>query len=155
MAPEVLVHSSHGSLCCAPTTSLALLRTRRKFQGAAAAVLVKMFGDIRLYIFGRLSTSCANDIVSAFFHFTREAVGFLTVCANEIVSAYSTAAKEPGFLGVMAQGVISNRDVFLFMLYRERTEMWHGRFHWRQPLLHDQSKYGPDETSEEQLLPVL
>ena len=46
LAPEVLVHSSHGSLCCAPTTSLALLRTRRKFQGAAAAVLVKMFGDI-------------------------------------------------------------------------------------------------------------
>ena len=44
LAPEVLVHSSHGSLCCAPTTSLALLRTRRKFQGAAAAVLVKMFG---------------------------------------------------------------------------------------------------------------
>jgi hypothetical protein len=98
---------------------------------------------------------CADDIVSAFFQFTREAVGFPTICAKEIVSAYSTDTKEPAFHLVLAQDVIPYRDVLLFMLYRDRTEMRHGRFHWRQPLLHDQSKYGPDETSEEQLPPVL
>ena len=108
-----------------------------------------------VYIFGRLSMLCADDIVSAFFQFTREAVGFPTICAKEIVSAYSTDTKEPAFHLVLAQDVIPYRDVLLFMLYRDRTEMRHGRFHWRQPLLHYKSKYGPDETSGAQLLPIL
>jgi hypothetical protein len=103
----------------------------------------------------RVSTSCANDIVSAFIQFTSEEAGFCIECANDIVGAYATDTKAPAFRGVLAQGVISYRNVLLYMLYRETTEMRHGRFHWRQPLLHDQAKYGPDETSEEQLLPVL
>ena len=123
-----------------PVLAECLMAARKSQAVVVVAKLDRLARDAELV--NRLSKEVAGN-------------GFPGLLFADLPDVDATNAAGRMILGVMAQGVISYRDVFLFMLYRERTEMWHGRFHRRQPLLYDKSKYEPDEASEEQLLPVL